>query len=140
MTAGPAPARTGRILFAATVVSALSVTGVLGALRANVAGTLTSPPSLPPAILRGVAIALLAGATVVLRLVRATLPPGGRDLDAWWKGNVGKAVAIWALMDGAAIMGAVAFLLSGDVLVLVLAVGWAVAMFMRHAPGRLTDG
>jgi hypothetical protein len=87
-----------------------------------------------------VAIALLAGATVVLRLVRATLPPRGSDLDAWWAVNVGKAVALWALMDEAAIMGAVAFLLSGDVLVLVLAVGWAVAMFMRHAPGRLTDG
>lgn len=135
----PAPARAARIVYGAVALSAATATLILVALRAT--GAVPVPTAaIPPIALRGATILLLAGATVALRVVRATFPPVTGNRDAWWAANVGRAVAIWALADGAAIVGAVAYLLAGDTLVLALAAGWAVAMFVGYAPGRLTNG
>lgn len=139
-SSGLSRSRQARVLHAAVMVSALTATLVLAALRTIGAGPIGAPPPVPPGIMRVAAIVLLAGATVVLRLLRATFPPLQGDGDAWWPANLGRAVAIWALADGAAIAGGVAFLLVGDGLVLALAVAWAVAMFVRYTPGRLTNG
>jgi len=127
------------IVYGAVALSAATATVILVALRAMGAVPVPAVP-VPPIALRGTAILLLAGATVALRMVRATFPPVSGHRDDWWTANVGRAVAIWALADGAAILGAVAYLLAGDALVLALAVGWAAAMFVGYAPGRLTDG
>jgi hypothetical protein len=140
VTAGqPASARAARVVWAAVALAAATATAILVAFRAMGVAPVpeVSIPSLP---LRGAALLLLVGATLALRVVRATFPEVRGDRDAWWTANLGKAVAIWALADGIAILGAVAYLLAGDTLVLALAVGWAAAMFVGHAPGRLTDG
>jgi hypothetical protein len=134
------PARAARVLYAAIAFAAVAATGVLAALRASGVSPYTSPIPIPGVVLRTVAIVLLAGATVALRIVRATLSPMQGDANVWWVANLGRAMGIWALADGAAVAGGVAYLLSGDGLVLALAAGWAAAMFVRHTPGRLTDG
>lgn len=134
------PARAARVLYVAITFAAVAATGVLAALRATGVSPYALPIPLPDAVLRTAAIVLLAGATVVLRVVRATLSPARGDADAWWVANLGRTMGIWALADGAAVAGGVAYLVSGDGLVLALAAGWAAAMFVRHTPGRLTDG
>jgi len=127
------------VLHAAVMVSALTATLLLAGLRTIGAVPIGAPP-VPAGLMRVVAFVLLAGATVMLRLLRAALAPMQSDRDRWWDTNLGRALAMWALADGAAIVGGVAFLLAGDGLVLALAVGWAVAMFVQYTPGRLTDG
>ena len=129
-----------RVVHAAIMVSALTAALLLAGLRTIGAVPIDAPPAVPTGILRVGAFGLLAGATVILRLLRASLAPLQADRDAWWAANLGRALAIWALADGAAIVGGVAFLLGGDGLVLALAIGWAVAMFVQYTPGRLTDG
>jgi hypothetical protein len=128
------------VLHAAIMVSALTIALLLAGMRTIGAVPIGTPPPVPVGIMRVAAVALLAGATVILRLLRASLAPRHADRDAWWANNLGRALAIWALADGAAIVGGVAFLLSGDGLVLALAVSWAVAMFLQYTPGRMTDG
>ena len=128
------------MLHAAVMGSALTATLLLAGLRTIGAIPLDTTPPIPVGVMRVVAFVLFAGATVMLRVLRAALPPAQGDRNAWWATNLGRALAIWALADGAAIVGGVAFLLAGDGLVLALAVGWAVAMFVQYTPGRLTNG
>lgn len=135
----PAPARTARVVWAAVALSATTATVILVALRTM--GSVPAPAVvIPPIPLRVASVVLLLGATVALRVVRATFPAVRSDRGEWWAAHLGRVVAVWALADGMAILGAVAFLLTGDSLVLALAVGWAAAMFVGYAPGRLTNG
>jgi len=126
-------------VWTAVALSAATATVILVALRAMGSAPVTEVV-IPPTPLRVASMLLLLGATVALRVVCATFPEVRGDRDDWWTAHLGKAVAIWALADGMAVLGAVAYLLTRDALVLALAVAWAAAMFVGHAPGRLTNG
>lgn len=135
----PSGARTARILHTAIVVAAVSAILVLVAVR----GSGVVAPDLPPHdrnLPRALVLTVLATATFVLRRVYASLPPFAGPPEQWWSVSLGRAVVLWALADGLGLLGAVGYLLTGDLLVLALAVVWAGAMFVRYAPGRLTNG
>jgi hypothetical protein len=136
----PASATTARLLhaalFAGTAVAVVTL------------ATLGSTAEIPPlalsdgaeTLIRGLVLTLAAVGTVGLRIVRRAFPPPppAGTADAWWRANLGRAVTLWAFPDGVGIAGAVAYFLSGDALTFALAVGWALAMFVMYAPGRLT--
>jgi hypothetical protein len=138
---GPSPATTARVLhaalFAGTAVAVMTL------------ATLRSTARIPPlalsesavALIRALVLTLAAGGTVGLRIVRQRLPPapGSGAADGWWRANLGRAVTLWAFPDGVGLAGAVAYFVSGDALTFALAVGWALAMFVVYAPGRLTS-
>ncbi len=117
----------------------LTVVGVLVVLRTELGGP---DPATAPArlVMRLVVLALVVGATLGLRVLRATLPPLTRrdEDDAWWRRHGGRVIALWALPEGIGIAGGVLYFVTGDGLLLVLAVGWAIAMLLWHAPGRVT--
>ncbi|MDH3496762.1 MAG: hypothetical protein OER21_08375 [Gemmatimonadota bacterium] len=135
----PGPAeRAGRVVHLALLAGMLTVVGVLVVLRTELGGP--EPATAPPLmVMRVVVLALVVGATLGLRILRATLPPLGRrdDRDAWWGRHGGKVIALWALPEGVGIAGGVLHFVTGDGLLLVLAVGWGVAMLLWHAPGRV---
>nr|MBA3319381.1 hypothetical protein [Gemmatimonadales bacterium] len=41
-------------------------------------------------------------------------PSPGMSQDEWWRGNLGKAVAIWAMVEAPAILGLIAYTLTHD--------------------------
>lgn len=88
---------------------------------------------------------------VALFLVSATLfggamftanrlvpPQPGWSQDDWWRANLGKSVLIWALVEGPAILGTVAYLLTRDFRAL-LATFIGLLFFGAYRPTRLIE-
>ncbi len=63
-------------------------------------------------------------------------PMRGASQDDWWRANLGKAIVIWALVEGPAILGTVAYLLTRDFRVL-LATFIGLLLFAAYRPSRL---
>ena len=135
---GPPPAlqASPRILHTALFAGALFMAPMTALLRwiapiVHVgAGTAT--------VLRFVAIATLMAQAVVVRIVRnriEPLPPGG-DEDAWWNAFLTPCLVIWGLGESLTILGSVFFFLTGDWLMLGVAAGGLVLLFLAN-PTRL---
>ncbi len=78
-------------------------------------------------VFRLIAIALLFVTVLAMRLTRSRIEPiRSRDeRDAWWQANLPKVIVVWALADGAAMVGAVFWLLTGDYVILAVVTGVA---------------
>lgn len=137
---GVSAARTARILHAALFAGTVVALVALASLRTAAAAPPVAVPEGAVTLIRALVLTLAAGGTLGLRVVRRTLPhpPAPRAADEWWTANLGRAVALWAFPDGVGVTGAVAYFLTGDALVFALAAGWALAMFVIYAPGRLS--
>ena len=135
----PSAALTARVIYGALFAGTLVATIVLVAVRSNMDSGMPALGPTARTLLRALVLTVAAGGTIGLRVIRGALPPAPASgaADAWWQANLGRAVTLWAFPDGVGIAGAVAFFLSGDVLVLALAAGWALAMFVTYAPHRL---
>jgi hypothetical protein len=80
----------------------------------------------------GVAAVMFAGAL----LLSSRLPHDTPDLDSWWRDNIGRALLIWVMIEGPALLGAVAYLLSRDLTALLVpAVGLVLLVLL--GPGKL---
>ncbi|HUF34388.1 MAG TPA: hypothetical protein VMN37_00475 [Gemmatimonadales bacterium] len=62
----------------------------------------------------------------------------GSSQDDWWRVNLGKAILIWALVEGPALLGTVAYLLTRDFRVL-LATFTGLLFFAAYRPSRLFE-
>lgn len=88
-------------------------------------------------------VALFAGAGSVLLVVamRSRLPArSGASDDEWWKANVGRAIAVWALLEAPAIFGAVALFATGRLLAYTVLVALALVGLATATPSRLSGG
>ncbi len=96
-------------------------------------------PVLPLVYARIGAAALAAAAVVARRVVRASVRPCGPDDDPrhWWAANIGRVIVIWALADGLAMMGAVLWFLTGDLVTLAIAGGSGLFLLAVTHPGTL---
>jgi hypothetical protein len=83
-----------------------------------------------------VSAALFGGAMFTAN--RLAPPPRGSSQDDWWRVNLGKAVLIWALVEGPAILGTVAYLLTRDFRAL-LATFAGLLFFGAYRPSRLFE-
>ncbi len=123
-----APARTARLLHLALMGSVTGISVTLALLPASAA-------SLAPLFLYavfGVAAIMFAGALVL----SSRLTSGGRDVGLWWRENLGRALVMWAMIEGPSLLGAVAYLLSRDLTALFIpAVG--LVLLMHLGPARL---
>jgi len=130
------------VLHAALFVGTVVATTILVWLRTNVETGVVALGAGPRMLARALVLTLAAGGTIGLRVLRAALPPwpGPDGPETWWQANLGRAIALWAFPDGVGTSAAVVYFLFGDTLVLALAAGWAIAMFVAYAPGRLTGG
>jgi hypothetical protein len=63
---------------------------------------------------------------------------GGSSQDDWWRANLGKAILIWTLVEGPAILGTVAYLLTRDFRAL-LATFVGLLFFGAYRPSRLFE-
>ncbi len=65
-------------------------------------------------------------------------PSPGMSQDEWWRGNLGKAVAIWAMVEAPAILGLIAYTLTHDFRAL-LATLTGLLLFGNYRPSRLIE-
>jgi hypothetical protein len=77
------------------------------------------------------------GASIALaRRLPAPLP--GATRDDWWRANLGRAVLIWALIEGSTLLGLVAYLLTRNTRVLLVSVV-GLLLFATFRPSRLAQ-
>lgn len=69
---------------------------------------------------------------------RLAPPARGMSQDDWWRVNLGKAILVWALVEGPAILGTVAYLLTRDFRAL-LATFIGLLFFGTYRPSRLFE-
>jgi hypothetical protein len=126
----------------ALLVGTVLIGGVFAALRWETQGVTLDLSAMERTLLRVVVLVLIVGGTVGLRVVRAALPPAPREAEraAWWAANGGRMLTLWVFPEGVGVMGAVLYFVSGDRLILVLPFGWAIAMLLLYAPGRIQAG
>jgi hypothetical protein len=134
VAAQPAAGVTARIVHFTLELGAVAVTVVLAAVRA------TRPPFQGPPALLPVLLAA-AVATIALALaLKSRLPRriAGTGIGEWWAANLRSAILIWALLESAAMMGAVFYLIGVGTWGLVVA-ATALALLVGNGPNRLAD-
>ncbi|NIN11488.1 MAG: hypothetical protein GTN62_08280 [Gemmatimonadales bacterium] len=90
-------------------------------------------------VFRIVALAELVFAAILIRVVRhrmAPFEPAGDEAE-WWRAHLAQAVIIWALAEGAALLGAILWFLTADVALLVGVAGVALALLVLNHPRAL---
>jgi hypothetical protein len=132
------PAISARIIHAALLVGVMLFVGI--------AWYIGSSGSMPAAALPGrrvlylglfVVSAVLFGAAMY-SASRLTPPARGVSQDEWWRGNLGRAIGIWALVEAPALLGTVAYLLTHDFRTLV-APFTGLLLFVNYRPSRLAE-
>jgi cobalamin synthase len=115
-------------------MGAVAVTVVLGAVRA------LRPPAEGPAALLPVLVGVAVATTALAFALRSRLPSRapGSSADDWWAANLRSAILIWALLESAAMIGAVFYLIGVGTWGLVVAAA-ALALLVANGPARLAD-
>ena len=130
---------TARVLHAAFIIAVLVLVVVLALVRgAADLGDL----ELPITVLRSALFVLMLGTLVGQRVLRAGLPTLGSaaDATAWWQAHGPRVLAIWALADGLATVGAVFWFLTGDIVPLAVGTGIGLFLLMLARPAGFTGG
>jgi hypothetical protein len=131
----PMSSRTASLVHTMLVAGVAVVVVMLAVVRIAYGGaTLEGEAS----VFRIVGAAVLLGGIVAIQAFRRSIPPRrtDEDLEAWWGAYGVRAVIVWAQADGLAMIGAVFWFLTGDVLFIALVLyGLLTLAFSR--PGRL---
>ncbi len=63
----------------------------------------------------------------------------GGDPEVWWRANAPRVLVLWGAAEGAAIVGVVLWMLSGDHLLFALVAVPAIAVLGTHGPSQLLE-
>jgi hypothetical protein len=131
----PRAARTAVLVYLAMVATVL----VTILTSATLHGAAALPHLGPPwAGAAPIVVALGVGLGVMALRDRLPARASGESADAWWERNLPRAVAIWTLAEGLALLGGVFYLLTGRAVALsAAALGLALLAFC--SPGTLVD-
>jgi hypothetical protein len=67
-------------------------------------------------------------------------PPGpGTSQDDWWRANLGRAIAVWGLVEAPTLLGTVAYLVTHDFRTLVATLA-GLLFLVNYRPSRLAEG
>jgi hypothetical protein len=135
VAAQPAAGVTARIIHFALQLGAVAVTVVLAAVRA------TRPPVQGPPALLPVLLAAAVATIALAFALKSRLPhrPAATSADDWWAANLRSAILIWALLESAAMIGAVFYLIGVGTWGLGVAAA-ALALLVANGPKRLAGG
>jgi hypothetical protein len=132
------PSISARIIHAALVLSVMLFWGTAWYI-----GTRTSMPvsAVPDrrVLYLGLFLfsAVLFGAAVY-NAGRLSPPRAGTSQDDWWRANLARAMAVWALVETPALLGTVAYLLTHDFRTLI-APFTGLLFFVNYRPSRLAE-
>ncbi len=130
----PAPSSAARTLHALLLTSTLIIS-----IGAFVVSRSLAALDRGVGLLDGVAIlAGLSGLGMALLLrSRLAARAGGQTADQWWSANLGRALALWALLESSAMLGSVTLFFTGHLVPFMLLVGLALGGLLSLSPGRL---
>lgn len=136
MAGQPSAAASARIIHVALVSGVVLASGGLLAVRATGrAGLAPAPPALLPAL---IVVALTTVTAAFFLKARIPARGSGTSDDAWWAANLHRAIPVWALLESAALAGAVFYFIGvGQAGLIVTAA--ALALLVANGPGRLID-
>ena len=125
------------------IIHASLMAGIIVLLLVSVWAHRATPPPVESdsfTTLRYAGLALLAATLVALPLLPRPdpAPAPGQGADRWWAASQGRLIAMWAVMEGAALFNAVVWLLTRDPTPLVAAAVALVVLFVLR-PGRYLD-
>jgi len=128
----------------ARIIHAALVTGVL--MFCLIAWYLGRTPTMPASALpdrRVLYIALFLVSAVLFGAAMFTAsrlgrPAPGTSQDEWWRVNLGKVVAIWALVEAPTLLGLVAYTFTHDFRALIATLT-GLLLFGNYRPSRLTE-
>ena len=130
---------------AAVVIHTAMVAGVV--MIVSTFGLLRQVSQLHPLdqllwILRLIALVNVVGVVLLVRVFRSQLSPlaDAGDEDTWWRVHAMPVLFIWALAEGASVLGAVFWFLTGDPLILVGVSAFCLAVLVTNRPARLVGG
>ena len=63
----------------------------------------------------------------------------GTSQDEWWRVNLGRAIAVWGLIEAPTLLGTVAYLLTHDFRSLIATLA-GLLFFVNYRPSRLSEG
>lgn len=69
---------------------------------------------------------------------RLTPPGPGTSQDDWWRANLGRAIAVWGLIEAPTLLGTVAYLLTHDFRTLIATFA-GLLFFVNYRPSRLAE-
>ena len=81
-------------------------------------------------------LGLFLGAIVLARRLPSRSP--AQTADEWWAANLPTAIVTWAMLEGAGLLAAVTFFMTGHRAAALWAV-IAVLLLLWHAPGRMAS-
>jgi hypothetical protein len=70
---------------------------------------------------------------------RLTPPGPGTSQDDWWRANLGRAIAVWGLIEAPTLLGTAAYLLTHDFRTLIATFA-GLLFFVNYRPSRLAEG
>jgi hypothetical protein len=70
---------------------------------------------------------------------RLTPAGPGTSQDDWWRINLGRAIAVWGLIEAPTLLGTIAFLLTHDFRTLIATFA-GLLFFVNYRPSRLAEG
>jgi hypothetical protein len=70
---------------------------------------------------------------------RLTPPGPGISQDDWWRANLGRAIAVWGLIEAPTLLGTVAYLVTHDFRTLIATFA-GLLFFVNYRPSRLAEG
>jgi hypothetical protein len=106
--AAPASRRTAQVVFLAVAAGAVMVAAAIVMMGR---GRTPDRSLVSLAYLAPLLAAAAAGGTLALR--QRMQERGVRGATDWWQGNLGTAIALWAICEAAVLFGAVAWFLTG---------------------------
>jgi hypothetical protein len=135
---GPGPDAKARIIHGVMLGATIAVPTILASVRIMAGSTGTEHSA---RIVVVIALAAAGLAMVVSLILRGRLgslqASAGRD--AWWTANLGRAVALWSLAEGAGLLAGVAYFLTGNLPATLLAFAVAILLLLMYAPSRLGE-
>lgn len=133
---GRSPAVILHLAFAAGAMLGVVAIAVVGSL-----GIVTPIPDLPRTPMRAIGLVLMVGGFVATGALSGGVGPRRKDQSemSWWRANSTRATATWALSEGLAIIGAVFWLLTRDIIVFVCLVGGGIGLLIFNRPGKMME-
>ncbi|MGH7516202.1 MAG: hypothetical protein ACREOC_01850 [Gemmatimonadales bacterium] len=136
MAGQPSAAASARIIHLALLSGVVLASGGLLAVRATGrTGLAPAPPALLPAL---IVVALTTVTAALFLKARIPARGSGTSDDAWWAANLRRAIPVWALLESAALAGAVFYFIGVGQAGLIVAAA-ALALLVANGPGRLID-
>lgn len=129
--------RAAKIIHASLLLSVLLTVGVFGLVQQT--ASLRLPPEAGRVLIYvalGLAVLMLGAAGTLSQRVAPWSP--GENESTWWRSRLSRLIVLWSVIEGVSLSGAVAWLLTGHWVPLMVVAAGILALFYNR-PGRLLE-